>query len=536
MRKLIVLLVLVFPVLAYGQAGVTYTNAGTTGTTLNSLAIINTSNNAVIAGTGNTNVPAFIVVGGAGTSGLAVLAVAGQANCTMDSTIASAAGGDYVIASTTTGGDCHAQSASPTTGTWVIGTLASSSTTSGSVAAVTVVGYFFGCPTCVGSSASLTNNAVVLGAGGQLSQTSDLQFSSHITNDTTNTQSLTYAGGTDASANSALGGVTVRGANQTGAGGASSAGGGALVSGGSNAASNTSSVAGSAEISAGQSTNATTGQQGLMISTVSYAKGTTSTQWNLQCAQSTAMQTQDCGATPTTIIGVAESVGTNSVTVVYDGQTPINASAAVTLGHTVCAGSTAGQITDSGGTAACTSGATVGTVEATSGTWTYPDGTSFTASTTLPLIHVAGFQSFASSGITSALLGFNQLSAQTPTSVAPYYFSPSGSINSLVTTEASEQQAMAVGGTVKGISCRVSAAEGAAATLAFTLMKCTPSSGACSGSAQTVTCTIGNSSLTCSDTAHSFTFLANDFLDIKMVQTGTGTSQFIVCTTQYTIP
>src|SRR5208282_5362057 len=130
--------------LAFGQAAVTYTNAGTTGTTLNSLGVINTSNNAVIATTSNTGVPAYIVVGGAGTTGLGVLAVAGQASCTMDSTIASAAGGFYVIASTTTGGDCHAQSAAPAAGTWVVGYLAASSTTSGSTALVTVNGYIYG--------------------------------------------------------------------------------------------------------------------------------------------------------------------------------------------------------------------------------------------------------------------------------------------------------------------------------------------------------------------------------------------------------
>src|SRR3984885_502558 len=144
MKKLILLFtVLASASLAFGQGSVTYTNAGTTGTTLNSLAIINTSNNAVIASTSNTGVPTYVVVGGAGTTGLAVLGVVGQANCTFDSTIASAAGGFYVIASVTTGGDCHAQSAAPSFGTWVVGYLASASTSSGSTAAVTLGGYYF---------------------------------------------------------------------------------------------------------------------------------------------------------------------------------------------------------------------------------------------------------------------------------------------------------------------------------------------------------------------------------------------------------
>jgi len=113
MKKLILLfIVLTCASLAFGQGSVTYTNAGTTGTTLNSLAIINTSNSAVIASTSNTGVPTYVVVGGAGSTGLAVLGVVGQANCTMDSTIASAAGGFYVIASVTTGGD-HSRSPPP---------------------------------------------------------------------------------------------------------------------------------------------------------------------------------------------------------------------------------------------------------------------------------------------------------------------------------------------------------------------------------------------------------------------------------------
>ena len=206
------------------------------------------------------------------------------------------------------------------------------------------------------------------------------------------TTALTINGGVDTSGNAAQAGTTIRGANQTGAGGASSAGGFAWLTGGSNAATNVASIAGSAEISAGLSTSATTGLQGLLSSTTAYKKGATVTQWNLQCSQSTASQTQDCGATPTTIIGVAEIVNTNSVAIIYDGEAPINASAAVTLGHTVCAASTAGDITDSGGTAACSTGITIGVVKATSGTWTYPDGTSFTASTTLPLISIQGFQ------------------------------------------------------------------------------------------------------------------------------------------------
>lgn len=147
--------------LCFGQAGVSVTNAGTTGTTLNSLAIFNTSNNAVLATTSNTAVPAFIVVGGAGTSGLAVLAIAGEAPCTFDANTSSA-GGFYVIASVTTAGDCHAQSAAPSSGTWVVGYLASGSTTSGSTANVLIGGYIYGAGSAAVTSVANSDSSLTI--------------------------------------------------------------------------------------------------------------------------------------------------------------------------------------------------------------------------------------------------------------------------------------------------------------------------------------------------------------------------------------
>lgn len=145
MKRLSTLLaLLLLPAVAFGQASRAVPNAGTTGTTLNSLATIQTAYTAVIATTSNTAVPTYIVVAGAGTSGIGVLAFGGQGLCTMDSTIASAAAGDYIIASVTTGGDCHAQSAAPALGVWVVGFLDSASTTSGSTALVNVVSGFYG--------------------------------------------------------------------------------------------------------------------------------------------------------------------------------------------------------------------------------------------------------------------------------------------------------------------------------------------------------------------------------------------------------
>lgn len=84
---------------------------------------------------------------------------------------------------------------------------------------------------------------------------------------------------------------------------------------------------------------------------------------------------------------------------------------------------------------------------------------------------------------------------------------------------ANVQSTMPRAGTVDRLYVVLSAAEGAAATLAFTVNKNTVT--------QSITCTVGNSATTCNDTAHSFTFVAGDSLSFQTVQSGTGTSQFV---------
>lgn len=207
----------------------------------------------------------------------------------------------------------------------------------------------------------------------------------------TNTTNVTIRGGQNASANSALGTAILQGGNETGAGGSASKGGNALVEGGTNAATNAASLGGGVQLLPGASTGATQGLQGLLVQDLVYVKSGTSTQWNLQCISGTTASTStDCGASPTNLLGVAEVVSSNTVQVSFAGQIPINASAAVTIGDTVCAGSTAGKVTDSATTASClnSQGIQVGTVVATSGAYTLPDGTTFTATTTLPLVQL----------------------------------------------------------------------------------------------------------------------------------------------------
>jgi hypothetical protein len=231
------------------------------------------------------------------------------------------------------------------------------------------------------------------------------------------TTATVFQGGQDASSAAALGGGIFRGADQTGAGGAASAGGSGIIRGGNNAATNVASQAGSVEIIPGSSTGATQGLQGLLAISESYVKGGgTSTLWNLQCiVTTTAMTVNDCGASPSTVLGVALQVNANTVLIHTVGsQTPINASAAVTVGHTVCAGTTAGQVTDSGGTAPCTVGFTAGTVLAVSGTWALPISGNVTASTTLPIIQLARTQQVG----TANALAFSGLTSGTNTTAA----------------------------------------------------------------------------------------------------------------------
>jgi hypothetical protein len=203
------------------------------------------------------------------------------------------------------------------------------------------------------------------------------------------TTSIRNQCGQDANANTTACVLTVRGADILGGSTASTLGGHVLIRGANNASTGTSPAAGGVEIGPGQDSGAASEPlQGLYAQYFSYVKGSTVTQWNVECF-SAAMTTADCGASPGNWIGVAEVVGTNTVQVVASGQAPFNSSNSATVGDTFCAGSTAGKGTDSGGTAACAVGTQIGIVAAVSGTYKLPDGTGFTASTSLPLIQIA---------------------------------------------------------------------------------------------------------------------------------------------------
>jgi hypothetical protein len=95
------------------------TNASPTGTTLNRLAkLTGAPSKAVIAATTDTDGVIGVVVGGAGTSGVATVQTAGQANCDFDGATTA---GDYVSISSTSAGKCHDAGGSFPSGGQVVG-------------------------------------------------------------------------------------------------------------------------------------------------------------------------------------------------------------------------------------------------------------------------------------------------------------------------------------------------------------------------------------------------------------------------------
>src|SRR6266576_592874 len=127
---------------ASSQLAFKVANDGTTGTTVNQLAKANSSGAAVNAGTGDTGVPVFVVVGGAGTTGNASLAVAGAVTCKFDAS--GGTSGHYVQASTSTAGTCHDAGTSIPTSGWIVGTLLSSPAANATGSVLLVQGFLPG--------------------------------------------------------------------------------------------------------------------------------------------------------------------------------------------------------------------------------------------------------------------------------------------------------------------------------------------------------------------------------------------------------
>lgn len=154
-------------------ASTSATNNGTTATVVNKLAIQGGSNTLTVATTSSTTGVVGLVIGGAGTSGSPTVVQNGVGYCVFDGTPTAA--GDYVQASTTTGGDCHdAGSTEPTSGD-ILGRVWNTTSVSGNYpvnmsitpAAASATTAFSAIATGSNTTATMT-----LGAGGSLTYSS----------------------------------------------------------------------------------------------------------------------------------------------------------------------------------------------------------------------------------------------------------------------------------------------------------------------------------------------------------------------------
>jgi hypothetical protein len=110
-------------------ATLTIANAGTTGTTINTLTkLTGVPSTAVIAATTDTGGVVGITTAGAGTSGNATVTMHGSTSCVFDGATTA---GDYVQISSTTAGNCHDSGATYPTSGQVIGRVLSTNASSG---------------------------------------------------------------------------------------------------------------------------------------------------------------------------------------------------------------------------------------------------------------------------------------------------------------------------------------------------------------------------------------------------------------------
>ncbi len=122
-----------FDTLTQGRENFELCNDGTSGTSLNFLAVYNgaTPACAVKAATSSTDGVIGIVSNGSGTTGNAVITYRGYVPCSFDGSTVT---GDFVVASTTNAGDCHDAGATRPTGVQVVGRVESTNTGIGTYA------------------------------------------------------------------------------------------------------------------------------------------------------------------------------------------------------------------------------------------------------------------------------------------------------------------------------------------------------------------------------------------------------------------
>lgn len=144
-------------------------NDTTTGTTVNELAKVTSAGKLIIVGTGDTNIPVFIVNSGAGTTGNAAIASSGAALCKFDA--AGGTAGNYVQVSTTVAGMCHDSGTTVPSTNWIVGQLLSSPAANATGLVLlnkgTSAGGLLGCAT-TGATPSTTIGPLTIAANKQL--------------------------------------------------------------------------------------------------------------------------------------------------------------------------------------------------------------------------------------------------------------------------------------------------------------------------------------------------------------------------------
>ena len=94
-------------------------------------------------------------------------------------------------------------------------------------------------------------------------------------------------------------------------------------------------------------------------------------------------------------------------------------------------------------------------------------------------------------------------------------------------TESQAQCVIPVTGVIDKLYVQLSAGTGSGNENTFTVMQCSPSSGACSGVASSLTCNINNA-ISCNDTSHTLSVTAGDLIDLKsIVALGSPTSKTV---------
>jgi hypothetical protein len=280
-------------------------------------------------------------------------------------------------------------------------------TTGQVVAGITPPAGGFACNTSTGpsSTGNITSGFVIIGGGPAncpSSSGSTMSASFFGLSTSSGTQATYIRGQADVQGNAASAGFLIRQGDNVGPGvNAAAIHQPMVIRAGNNAATSALAQAGSLGLFPGMG-NSGQAQNGYFQTGMTAFPGTPApTLWSMECQSGADQTVVDCPATPAYIIGVAQIVGTNSVTIITGGEVPINSSNAAVIGHTVCAGATPGRVTDSGGTGSCGTGNgfVVGVVNRIAGTYNLPNNQNsaaiqtavpVTLSSTLPSIILLG--------------------------------------------------------------------------------------------------------------------------------------------------